>query len=199
MQFVWGVNIITPNLLPVSNAGEDQYVDSGVRIQLDASGSYDPEGEELTYNWIVPDIIVLSDPTIVNPTFTFLDLAGEVGFNIQLIVNDGDWNSEIDEVYITICENTIVDDPISIPQFTQLHCNYPNPFNPITNIKFDVQNNETAILTIFNIKGQIVENINFTSGTHNFEWDAQNKSSGIYYYQLKSSSYTNTRKMILLK
>ena len=92
-----------------------------------------------------------------------------------------------------------VNDPVNIPQLTELHSNYPNPFNPTTTIKFDVQDNETATLTIFNVKGQIVQNRSFESGTHNFEWNAQNVSSGVYYYQLKSSSYTNTKKMILLK
>ena len=87
----------------------------------------------------------------------------------------------------------------SLPDKFILKSAYPNPFNPVTTIKFDVQNDETATLTIFNVKGQIVEKMDFTSGTHNFEWNAKNRSSGVYFYQLKGSSYTNTKKMILLK
>ncbi len=199
IQFNWGISVINSHLPPIADAGEDQYVNSCVLVQLDGSGSYDPEGEDLTYHWIVPEEIVLSDSTIVNPTFFAPDIPGEVEFYIQLIVNDGDLNSEPDEVIIIVNGNAINDDPVTIPQFTELQCNYPNPFNPTTTIKFDVQDNETATLTIFNLKGQIIESGKFTSGIHNFEWNASKISSGVYFYQLKSSSYTNTRKMILLK
>ncbi len=201
LQFGWGISVLAPNQLPLADAGEDQYVDSSTIVKLDGSGSYDPEGKDLTYYWIAPKEIILSNSKIVNPTFTFAssDINGEVEFQIQLIVNDGDSNSKIDNVVITVSGNSIINDPVSILQLTELHSNYPNPFNPTTTIKFDVQDNETATLTIFNVKGQIVENRNFASGTHNFEWNAQNNSSGVYYYQLKSSSYTNTKRMILLK
>ncbi|NQT64565.1 MAG: T9SS type A sorting domain-containing protein [FCB group bacterium] len=49
------------------------------------------------------------------------------------------------------------------------------------------------------MKGQIIGTKNFASGTHNYEWDAQKVSSGVYFYQLKSNSYSSTKKMILLK
>ncbi len=201
MQFNWGISVIVSNQQPVADAGEDQTISSSALVKLNGFDSYDPEGENLTYRWIAPEEIVLSNSEIVNPTFKFEnpDITGEVEFRIQLIVNDGICNSEPNEIVITIVENTIINDPVSILQLTELHSNYPNPFNPTTTIKFDVQDDETATLTIFNVKGQIVQNRNFASGTHNFEWNAQNNSSGVYYYQLKSSSYTKTRKMILLK
>nr|MDA3814595.1 PKD domain-containing protein [Candidatus Cloacimonadota bacterium] len=199
MQFGWGINVISDNLPPIADAGVDQYVDSGDIVQLDGSDSYDPEGEDLTYHWIVPEEIVLSDSTISDPTFIAPEVTGEVEYHILLIVYDGELNSEPDEVIITVNGNTIIDDPVIIPEFTELYSNYPNPFNPTTTIKFNVQDNETATLIIFNLKGQIVENSNFTSGTHNFEWDAQKVSSGVYFYQLKSNSYSSTKKMILLK
>ncbi|MBT4332350.1 MAG: PKD domain-containing protein, partial [Candidatus Cloacimonetes bacterium] len=198
LQFDWGITVTNINLMPIADAGEDQHVTHNVLVQLDGSGSYDPEGEDLTYLWITPDEIVLSDPTIVNPTFNAPDVPGEVDYYIQLIVNDGYWNSEPDEVIITVDEIGI-DDPVIIPHLTELHNNYPNPFNPSTIIKFDVKDDETAILRIFNLKGQLVESNIYSSGSHTFEWNANRVSSGVYFYQLKSSSYTSTRKMILLK
>jgi len=198
LHFDWGVSVIYINQPPVADAGDDQYVDSGVLVQLDGSGSYDPEGEDLTYHWIVPEDIILSDSTVVNPTFIAPDVTGEVDYFIQLIVNDGENSSEPDEVIITVNGDSNTD-PGVLPQVTELRSNYPNPFNPITTIKFDVQDNETARLTIFNLKGQVVRTETFTSGTHNYVWNAQNVSSGVYFYQLKSSTYTNTKKMILLK
>ncbi|MDP8269320.1 MAG: PKD domain-containing protein, partial [Candidatus Tenebribacter davisii] len=198
LHFDWGVSVIYIDQSPIADAGDDQYVDSGVQVQLDGSGSYDPEGEDLTYHWIVPEDIILSDSTVVNPTFIAPDVTGEVDYFIQLIVNDGENSSEPDEVIITVNGDSNTD-PGVLPQVTELRSNYPNPFNPITTIKFDVQDNETARLTIFNLKGQVVRTETFTSGTHNYVWNAQNVSSGVYFYQLKSSTYTNTKKMILLK
>ena len=224
LQFDWditvlygGLNIIVINIDPAPGDIE-LFENDDINFLIDA---YTQNGDDLSYNWQLDGDIVSITPTYLfetdstsagdyvlilgvedEQTDTILNLVWNIivlESDQLIIVNDGDWNSKIDEIYITICEKASADDPIVIPQFTQLHCNYPSPFNPITAIKFDVQNNETATLTIFNVKGQIVENINFTSGTHNFEWDAQNRSSGVYYYQLKSSSYTNTRKMILLK
>ena len=86
-----------------------------------------------------------------------------------------------------------------IPGITILKTNYPNPFNPNTLIRFDVKNNETAILTIFNIKGQIILTEQFESGKHNYEWDAREHSSGIYFYRLESESYSEVKKMVLVK
>ncbi len=77
--------------------------------------------------------------------------------------------------------------------------NYPNPFNPVTTIRFDIQEHETGILTIFNIKGQLIESHRFGSGKHNYLWDASNQASGIYFYKLQTQNITETRKMLLLK
>ncbi len=77
--------------------------------------------------------------------------------------------------------------------------NYPNPFNPITTISFDIKEYETGTLTLFNIKGQIIASQQFESGKHNYLWDASDQASGIYFYKLETQSYTETKKMIMLK
>ena len=77
--------------------------------------------------------------------------------------------------------------------------NYPNPFNPITNIQFDIKENESGVLSIFNLKGQLIESHRFESDKHNYLWDASNQASGIYLYKLQTESITETRKMLLLK
>lgn len=77
--------------------------------------------------------------------------------------------------------------------------NYPNPFNPVTNISFDIKENETGTLSIYNLKGQIVESKEFTSGKHIYPWNADKRGSGLYIYQLKTDSCVETKKMLLLK
>jgi len=86
-----------------------------------------------------------------------------------------------------------------IPVQTMLWQNYPNPFNPATFIKFDVKENEVALLTIFNVKGQIILSQEFEAGCHDYGWDAEDYGSGIYFYKLQSDSYSQIKKMILVK
>ena len=97
------------------------------------------------------------------------------------------------EVTVTGTEHEI------IPVETMLSQNHPNPFNPLTTIKFDIKEYEIGILSIFNIKGQLVETHKFESGQHNFQWDASNQASGVYLYKLQTESSTVNRKMLLLK
>ncbi len=88
-----------------------------------------------------------------------------------------------------------------------LRQNYPNPFNPATKIEFELFRGTTLSLTIFNGLGQQVKTL-FTgalpAGPHALEWDgtADNGApvtSGIYYYQLHSAAFLDTRKMLLLR
>ena len=64
---------------------------------------------------------------------------------------------------------------------------------------FDIKEHETGFLTIFNIKGQLIESQEFGSGQKIFSWDAANQSSGIYLYKLETESVMQIRKMLLLK
>ncbi len=90
---------------------------------------------------------------------------------------------------------------------TELESNYPNPFNPTTNITYSIKDAGNVTLGIYNLKGQLVKtlvNEVIETGKHTATWngtDNTNKpvSSGVYFYKLKSGSYTSTRKMILLK
>ena len=92
------------------------------------------------------------------------------------------------------------DDPIpEIIVPTELFGNYPNPFNPATFISFNVKENESATLSIFNTKGQLVMNRTFHAGFYNYNWQADSNPSGVYLYKLQSESYKSVKKMLLLK
>ena len=77
--------------------------------------------------------------------------------------------------------------------------NYPNPFNPSTTISFSIKEEETGTLSIFNLKGQIICSKEFNSDRHNYSWNADTESSGIYIYQLETDSTIKTGRMLLLK
>ncbi|MCP5064760.1 MAG: T9SS type A sorting domain-containing protein, partial [Ignavibacteriae bacterium] len=85
--------------------------------------------------------------------------------------------------------------------------NYPNPFNPTTTIEYSVPNVESSKgfsiqLKVFNILGQeIVTLVNGIRlpGKHTIKFDSSNLTSGIYFYQLTSGSFSETKKMIYLR
>ncbi|MCF7920004.1 MAG: T9SS type A sorting domain-containing protein [Candidatus Cloacimonetes bacterium] len=79
---------------------------------------------------------------------------------------------------------------------------YPNPFNPVTNINFELNENSYVLLEIYNLKGEKVSTVINTkknAGVHSVIWDAENRSSGIYLLRLKTNEYCETRKLLLLK
>lgn len=91
---------------------------------------------------------------------------------------------------------------INIPKAYSLKQNYPNPFNPVTAISFNLPVPGYVKLEIYNLLGEIVEvivNSNLGAGTHSFEWDGAAYSSGVYFYKIAASGFTETKKMILIK
>lgn len=85
---------------------------------------------------------------------------------------------------------------------TYLGQNYPNPFNPITVIDYSVAENTFVSLRVFNVAGQLVATLvseQKMPGPHRATWDSSGKASGIYFYRLRAGSFSQTRKMALLK
>jgi hypothetical protein len=80
--------------------------------------------------------------------------------------------------------------------------NYPNPFNPTTKINFAIPKSGMVSLKVYNILGKEVAtlvNQNMTSGTYNYEFNASNLSSGIYFYKLDVNGFSQVKKMSLVK
>src|SRR5690606_25585604 len=89
-----------------------------------------------------------------------------------------------------------------IPESFKLHQNYPNPFNPVTNIVYDIKIKSEVKLTIYDISGkQINRLVNQTQqpGTYKYTFDGSGLPSGIYLYRLQTESFTETKKMTLVK
>ncbi|MEJ2542952.1 MAG: T9SS type A sorting domain-containing protein [Calditrichaceae bacterium] len=84
----------------------------------------------------------------------------------------------------------------------KLYANYPNPFNPATTIPFNLANNSQVTIEIYDMTGQCVSilvNKRMTAGYHEVEFNAQNLSSGLYLYRLQAGTYTQVKKMMVLK
>lgn len=90
----------------------------------------------------------------------------------------------------------------NIPNEFQLFQNFPNPFNPSTTIKFQLENSGFVSLTVYNVLGNEVATIinEFkSSGKYEVRFDASELSSGIYFVRLLQDSFIQTIKMTLLK
>ncbi|MFZ4590839.1 MAG: T9SS type A sorting domain-containing protein, partial [Ignavibacteria bacterium] len=90
------------------------------------------------------------------------------------------------------------------PNLYALYQNYPNPFNPVTKIKFDIPNIRQSVVTlkIFDVMGREVQtlvNESLQPGTYETTFDGSNLTSGVYFYQLTSGNYKETKKLLLLK
>ena len=94
-----------------------------------------------------------------------------------------------------------------IPKENKLHNNYPNPFNPITTIKFEIAKISNVKLTIYDAIGKEITtlvNEKLNAGTYEVKWpapteDASNFASGVYFYKLITNDFIETKKMILSK
>jgi hypothetical protein len=98
---------------------------------------------------------------------------------------------------------TDVDDIISaIPEEFALAQNYPNPFNAATNISFNLPQAGDVKIVIYDLLGRVVDiplNAFKESGKYNVTWNADNYTSGIYFFRLETADGSYSRRMTLLK
>lgn len=89
----------------------------------------------------------------------------------------------------------------TIPRDFILHQNFPNPFNPVTNIKFDIPKDVNVSIKIYDILGREVFSINEykNAGSYEVQFNGSNFASGMYFYKLKADGFTDTKKMVLLR
>ena len=166
-----------------------------------------------TTGWIIYDII--NNSTIYEYDFsetgedsrgeTYLaDIDGdsEVEIISSIEYNDGLGN-EIGTTYFFSTGISLgVNQQISIPDNYKLFQNYPNPFNPTTTIQYEMPQNGNVNVSIYNIKGELVEKLvdgYKSTGKYSIQWNPKNISSGQYFYQISVGGFVQTRKMVLLK
>ncbi len=108
----------------------------------------------------------------------------------------------------TLCDNGFIisvnNISTTVPGSFRLYQNYPNPFNPATKIKFDIStvSSSPVKLAVYDVLGReiaVLVNEKLKAGTYEAEWNASSYPSGVYFYKLITDSYTETKKMVLIK
>lgn len=142
------------------------------------------------------------------------DLTPFAGSNIFFAVNyfivDGgpsgthSDNVWIDHFIITTDNPTSAPErrPGEVPAMMALHQNYPNPFNPASKIRFDLSTAAHTTLKVFDVLGREVQtlvNEQLLPGSYDATFNAGRLASGLYFYRLQAGSFSDTKRMLLLK
>ena len=170
--------------------------------------------DELTRpeNWLWvsnnPGTIPGNGGTVIMPVlFNSADLnVGDVLTANILIHNNSNYGGDY-VIPVTLIVGYVNAEHHVSPFVTQLKNNYPNPFNPVTNIVYSIKEVGNVTIEIYNLRGQLVKTlINETkkTGKHITSWDGTDNSnkpvsSGVYFYKMYSGKFTSTKKMILMK
>ena len=165
------------------------------------NNSYDPDGEIGHVLWDFDDSYPVSD---FSPTHVYTK-PGE--YRVTLLVWDEPGRGARAEHYITIESLWTDESKPEIPTDFRLFPAYPNPFNPITSLRYDLPEQAQVTLTIYDLIGrEVTQLVNTTqdAGYRSVQWDATDSfgmpvSAGVYLYQIRAGEFVQTRKMVLLK
>jgi hypothetical protein len=89
-----------------------------------------------------------------------------------------------------------------IPERTSLQESYPNPFNPVTTINYDLSDEGSIQIMVYDALGRMVEqlvNKQQQAGSYEIQWDASGFSSGVYFVRMSAPNFTKTQKLLLVK
>ena len=135
---------------------------------------------------------------------------------VYLGIKTGVWSDQqtleyevlIDDVSLVDVTGTgVAGEPPQIARSFELEQNYPNPFNPETSIRFQLPAHDAVSLRVIDVSGRVVRTLlngELASGQHIARWDGRDDagellSSGVYFYQLHTSEFVQTKKMTFLQ
>ncbi len=127
----------------------------------------------------------------------------------ECVANSEHFHTSLDQFYYSFmvvdsqaCDAAAVGGDLIIPEKIHLFNPYPNPFNPTTTIEFSIPQTEFVTVKVYNIVGHEITtliNDELSTGNHSIKWDGSHQPSGVYFVQIESSGFVQTKKMVLLK
>ncbi len=188
------------NAPPVADAGGPYVGEEDVPVLFDGAGSFDPEGQPITYAWDFGDG---GTATTAAPTHTY-DAPG--AYTVSLIVHDGVNPSAPDTVTATIAVSTGIGGVAAAPLTTRLLGAMPNPVALSAAVRYDLAARAHVRLRIVDVQGRIVRTLVdgvVEPGEHRAEWNGADQAgrrlpAGIYFGELEAAGVRATRKLLLL-
>jgi hypothetical protein len=190
----------------------DRYVPYGLTV--DQEGNLWATGTDTTRRWVKAFSISGNWATQVDelPSSTSKDIADPNGAPFQ-VPEDVAINPEENRAYVV--DNTskvayvftkgpagIKNEHSNVPERFQVHPAYPNPFNPSTQLTFELPAKSQVSVKVYNLNGSLVKTLasgNMDAGSHHITFDGQNYSSGIYLITVSSKFGVRSSKVVLLK
>jgi flagellar hook assembly protein FlgD len=188
--------------------------DGVVNLQWSAPKEHEMSAEPLNkYNIYRNDVRIVAKWDSLTYTDTSVINGTTYTYKVTALYED---DEGVEEYIASIPSNTatatpqVVSDIDMLAVGSRLHGNYPNPFNPVTTLRFTVDSSKGSqhvAINIYNIRGQLVRSLvydDFATGDHTVVWNGTDEngrgvSSGIYFYRMTTENYSATRKMILMK
>ena len=127
------------------------------------------------------------------------------GFSYKITAVDRNGNESLPD---SIGSSDITDDDLpGTPAANYLSQNYPNPFNPVTTIQFGLKESSAVTLKIYDVSGRLVRALvsgRLEPGIYNESWDGTDDrghgvASGVYFYSLRTGSFTDRKKMVIAR
>lgn len=175
------------NGIPLADAGADQLVGEWALVTLDATGSTDPDFDQLTYLWTAPSGITLSSTTYPKPTFTTPSVKKDTFYNFSLIVNDGIVNSLPSSVKISVDKDIKTSSKVFLEKEIKI---YPNPASGLFKLE-GMKSGEKTAIEVYTMDGKLVMKAISHSG--DYEIDISQQASGPYLVKV------NQLKILIVK
>jgi hypothetical protein len=207
---VW-TNIID-NSPPQSHVCALDSVENTSRFDVKWEGIDDGAGG-LVFSVYVSDDGGSFEPWIVESADTVAWFDGQPGHDYAFYSAAKDGAGNVEPLPVTSDEKTTVSATatgvqITTPAICKLYNNFPNPFNPVTTIRYDLPRQVMVNLNIYDVRGRLVYTLVHSErqepGTYNVTWDGRNNSgmhvaTGVYFYRLIAGEFVQAKKMVLLK
>jgi len=183
--------------------------------------AYDVDNDSITYTMeLTGDLTLLNTTQLTDNTisfpyqelYTIINNAGltNISGTWTIKATDGEYTTFAigDPLFLTIDISAVsVNEGVILPTEFALHHNYPNPFNPVTTIKYDLPEDVLVTMLIYDIMGRqvnILINEYKQAGYRSIQWDGRDNygrllGTGMYFCQIEAGSYSMVRKMVLLK
>jgi hypothetical protein len=167
------------------------------QIRITVSGTTSKVGGELVNS--NNEVVAVINSTSSNPFILTAPSAGTYVVNAGFNNPDRDWGSTSAVIQVTGVDDQLIGIK---PESFKLFTNYPNPFNPVTKIRYSIVSDAFTTLKVFSIIGEEVVTLiseEKTPGVYEVNFNGFKLSSGTYIVKLQAGKFVETKKMILLK